>query len=199
MNAILKWVRAQLGLDGHETEFAGLHPRQQEALGKASSTLEGLFTALDDIQSIGLDSPWTVRKYVQASWTQGDAGITGETVRQGLGLDMPTQALWLFGSTVRWETTANAVLVTVPSSTSSRTAVVMAVLPKMDEATGWLSWSDAVAVVVAIEDDVDSAEALLADVRRARRTIETTLADLDRVRSEVTPGSRWQSDDLPDF
>lgn len=187
MNALLKWVREQLGLDGHPTEYAGLHPRQQEALARANSTLEGLFSNLDDIQTLGLADQWRVRKYVQASWTVGDAGVTGEQVRRDLGLEEPTTVVWLFGSTVRWETTANAVLVTVPSSSSARCAIVLAVLPKQDEATGWLDWHAGRAVVVAIEDDRDAADARIEAVKQARRTIETTLADLKMIRAEA-----WQ-------
>lgn len=190
MRAILQWVREQLGLDGHETEYRGLHPRQQEALAKATSVVERLFSELDDIQAIGLDNVWHVRQYVRASWTSAygntGAGEAGDDARSALGLDMPTQVAWLLGSTVRWETTGNVALVTVPSSTSGRCAVVMVVLPRMDEATGWLSWNHAAAVVVAIHDTVDQAEAQLEDVKQARRTITAVLSDLDRVNREAS-------------
>lgn len=189
MSAILKWVRGMLGLDGDSTEFSGLHPRQQEALNRAHSTLESMFTELDDIQTIGLDDVAHVRQYVRASWTQGDAAVEGDRAREDLGLDQPTKVTWLFGSTVRWETTGNVCLVTVPSSTSARTAVVMVVLPKMDEATGWLDWRKGVAVVSRLFDDVDDAEGFLDDVARSQRTIASTVRDLDRIRAEARPGA----------
>ncbi len=195
MKAILKWVRDQLGLDGDATEFDGLHPRQQEAMNKAHSVLESLFSGLDDIQAIGLDNVAHARQYVRASWGTDRDGIEiteGAVARERLGLDMATKVLWLFGTTIRWETTGNVCLVTVPSSTSSRTAVVMIVLPRMDDATGWLDWRAGAAAVSRIFDDVDEAENFLDDVSRAQRTIASTVRDLDRIRGEVRPGAGRQ-------
>lgn len=187
ISALLKWCRDQLGLDGDPTQYEGLHPNCQTALARANSTIEQMFSFLDDIQTIGLDDVNHVRQYVRASWTMGDAVIEGDRARADLGLDMPTKVVWLFGSTVRWETTGNVCLVTVPSMSSARTAVVMVVLPSMDEATGWLDWRKAVAVVSQIFDDVEEAETFLDDVTRARRTVTTVIRDFERARGEGSP------------
>lgn len=172
--AMLDRLREQLGLGGHETEFADLHPFQQTRAANNISVLEDLvntdYWQLPDELKI---NPVRLKAWYACSGWDGnqEAKEKLQTALDTVGHDQKQHRRWLFGS---WkiaktagdeQTTENFVLFTVPSKTSARTAVILSWLRAND--AGAPDWNTAGSVVVRVCDDLDEAVAWIDAIPRA--------------------------------
>lgn len=141
--------------DGHSTEFAGLHPRQQATLEAARSVLRGI--SCEPLHTLGLDTAWDVAPYAFAAWDK-----TGEKA-QALGY-MPKAVS--MGERVELYEVPSPIMVTVASSTSRAAALVVVVFTATNE-MGYGDWGTADAFVEGIYDDLDEAEERFVTIQKA--------------------------------
>lgn len=172
-------LRGLTGLGGHETEFLGLHPRQQAALAEARSVMAELEAGITDnhISQIGITS---AREGVSDVYFAA-IDKTGRKANE-LGY---TPALVYMGEAVDLYEVPNGMLLTVGSQTSARCAVVMVTFHDVNE-SGYGDWNTALCDLVGIYADLDAAKAELVRFAKALRVMRTMAKqDLARAESKV--------------
>jgi hypothetical protein len=164
-------IKDVLGLLGHKTEVAGLHPFQQAAFEEARSTLLSLGD--DPLTTIGCDSPWDVAKYLFAGFDR-----TGQKAN-----DMPEcpgiPAYRFLGDKAEPGQKPSPVMFTVPSTVSRRCATVYFMFTAITD-MGYGEISTAVALVDDICDDWDEAQARVEAMGKALNTVLTVAKMEDR-------------------
>lgn len=145
--------------DGHESEFAGLHPRQAATLEAARATLRGIH--LDPVHAIGCDSAWDIAPYAFAAWDK-----TGEKA-EALGY---TPLAVTLGDRVDLYEVPSPLMVTVASTLSRRACIVLVVFTATND-MGYGDWGTATCGVEGIYDTLDDAEQRFQDIVKAVRTL----------------------------
>ncbi len=171
------------GLGGHETEYHGLHPRQQANLAEARSVLQRFVENLDGhhISQLGITSPreGIDKAYFAAIDKSGakahDLGYTPTIVYLGEAVD-------------RFEV-PNGLIITIQSETSVRAAIVMVTFTDVN-ASGYGDWDTARADLVTLCNDLDEAKAEMKEIAKALSTLRSVIRDLDRVRAEARPDTK---------
>lgn len=137
-----------LGLLGHSTEVAGLHPFQQERFEQARSVLTSLGS--DTLASIGCDTAWDVAPFFFAAKDK-----TGAKAND-MGISVP--AIAYLGAMVDLGEVPAPVAFTVQSATSRFAAVVIMIF-RSTNSLGYGALDDADVIVDSIQDDADAANA----------------------------------------
>jgi len=171
------------GLGGHETEFAGLHPRLQANLAEAQAVLAEMVAGLHDnhITTLGITSPreGIDKAYFAAIDKSGakanDLGYRPEICYMGEPVDL-------------FEV-PNGLLVTVQSEISARAALVMVTFTDTN-VSGYGDWDTARADLVSLHLDLDEAKASLRQISKALKVVRSVAQIMDKTRPEARSSAK---------
>lgn len=165
--------------EGHETEYAGLHPNLQSQLASAQATLREMVENMRDhhISDIGITS---------ASEGIADAffAAVDKTGVKADALGYSPQVVWTSSRVDLYEV-PGAVIVSIQSSVSRRAALVWVDFTEVD-AGGYGDWLTANPALISIYNDLDEAHQNLREIAKALRTMRAVIGRLDATRGEHT-------------
>lgn len=176
------WEIVREALGYHSTSFADLPPILADRYHAAQSVMTEMFGDVEDFTAL---AP-TVRPFIDAFWVAKDR--TGEKAHNDEKYASQPESLTIGGYPVRWESLGGPTIYPLPSSTSARTAVVIAVPTEMDKDTGWPQMypstrggtDGAQFYVLGVYGDIEEANAAIVRLGQAVRTLDAAARETAR-------------------
>lgn len=162
---------------GHETALDGLHPHLKSALEEAQSVLNWVVKhdEQNHITDIGVDKASSLKPYFFAALDK-----TGAKAQE---LGFSPKIAWL-GEPVDLYEVPGGVVLTVGSTINAKVALALVEWCEVDPTSGYGDWETAHANTLYIFPTQTEAEAMLAEISKAVRTVRNVARRMDGTRGE---------------